>query len=179
MHKNVKKAPHYFLVHFEERFTSIKGTSTYGKPFVIICDNIPVNVYGFDSENEAKTFDPLKLRTLLIGGREQKILWSAPDEKTLLEEINNDQRVKDRVLKLSNHTLYGNIESLPECSRMYEDSEGMLLCGKPENKLNDGCCGGCVLQGFDQDEEFSDGFKCPMHEYWNRIFSEPRKKVVA
>ncbi|HVY35975.1 MAG TPA: hypothetical protein VG982_01710 [Candidatus Paceibacterota bacterium] len=178
MHKKITKAPHYYLVHFEERFTSVKGTAIYGKPFVVICDNIPVNVYGFASEDEARAFDPLKLRTLLIGGREQQILWNAPDEKTLLEEINNDQRVKDKVFTLSSHALHGNIENLPECSRMYKDSEGMLLCGKPENDSNDGCCGGCVLQGFDQNEEFYDGFKCPMHKYWNERLQLSRENVA-
>lgn len=168
MHEEIKKAPHYFLVHFEETFTSVKGTGTYGKPFVIVCDNTPVNVYGFDSEDEAKAFDPLILRTLLIGSREQTILWETLDKETLLKEIEDDQRVKDKVFKLSDHALYGSIEDLPECSRMHINKEGTLLCGKPENEFNDGCCGGCVLQGYDQEEIFCDGFKCPLLEYWNK-----------
>jgi hypothetical protein len=177
-HKNVTKAPHYFLVHFIERFTCINGANPKGKAYTITCDNVPVHVYGFNSEEESKIFDPLTLRGLLIGGRERKILWSAPNEEILIEEINNHPFVKEGVYTLSKDHLHGAIENLPECSRMHIDSDEMLLCGNPENEFNDGCYGGCVLQQFDQDEDMPGGFKCPMHVYWNELF-EKRKMAKA
>lgn len=170
MTKTIKKAPRYFLVHFEERFTSIRGAGTHGKAFVIICDNVPVNVYGFTSEEEARKFNPTELRRLLIGRRNQKLLWDASNEETLGKEIQNDKRIKDGVFFLRNDLKQGPIEKLPECTRMYLDSEEGLLCGKPENEYNDGCAGGCVLQGADQEEEFADGFKCPMYSHWENLF---------
>jgi hypothetical protein len=171
----VKKAPHYFLVHFTETFTSIQGSMASGKAYVIWCDNVSTNVYGFKSEDEAKAFDPLKLRSLLRGCREQKELWDAPDEETLLLQISADQRIKDKVYELNHHALYGAIENLPECKRMYIDDHEGLLCGRPENQYNDGCLGGCVLAGYDQDSDMPDGFKCPMHEYWENRLRERRK----
>lgn len=172
MKKEIKKAPHYFLVHFTESFTSVDKGNVSGKAYVIICDGVPTNVYGFKSEEEAKSFDPLKLRTLLRGSRYKKELWSSLNEETLIQEINADQRIKDGVYQLNHDRKGGAIENLPECQRMHVDSKGALLCGKPENKYGDGCCGGCVLQGYDQEEEFYDGFRCPMYAYWEKSFAK-------
>ena len=63
--KGIKKSPHYFLVHFKESATSVNGAHHTGKAYIIFCDDIPTNVYGFKSEEEAKSFDPLKLRSEL------------------------------------------------------------------------------------------------------------------
>jgi hypothetical protein len=180
-YNDITKAPHFFQVHFDETFTTVNGGMHHtGKAYTIICDNVAVHVYGFESEEEAKAFDPLKLRSYLIGSRNVSLLWEAVDEETLLKEINEDQRVKDKVYKLSTHSLYGPIENLPECERMHENKKiGELHCGKPTNEYGDGSCGGCVLQGYDQEEEFYGGFKCPVHTYWSKRFEEFQKKKVT
>jgi hypothetical protein len=176
MKKEIAKAPHYFMVHFTESFTSVNDAMASGKPYVIICDDVPTNVYGFHSEDEAKAFDPTKLRSLLRGAREKRELWEATSEAELLENIAKDQRVLDKVYTLSDDALYGAIENLPTCERMHLDASGDLHCGNPEGES---CFGGCVLQGYDQDEEFSNGFKCPMHEYWSKRYNESRKKLAV
>ena len=172
MEHSTTKAPHYFLVGFDETFVSIQGTGIYGTPYVITCDNIPVNVYGFTSELEAKAFDPLKLRRYLIGSRLQQLLIPADTREELDVIIQNDQRVKDGVFTLSTHSMYGPIESLPECKRMFLTREGRLQCGDTEG------CGGCILEGFDQEEEFSDGFKCPMYNRRERRTEEVQQEAV-
>jgi hypothetical protein len=175
-HKNVTKAPHYFHVHFDERLTCVNGVHSKGKPYTVVCDDVPVHVYGFKSEEEAKAFDPLKLRGLLIERRECDILWDAPNEEVLMEEINNHPFVKAGVYTLSKDHQHGAIENLPECSRMHRGSDEMLLCGNPDNGS---CYGGCVLQQFDQDEDMPGGFKCPMHVYWNDLFTKRKMAKVS
>lgn len=170
--KGITKAPHYFLVHFNEIATSVNGCNNTGKPYTIFCDGFATHVYGFRSEAEANEFDPLKLRSMMRASQDVKILWNAPDEETLMNEIVSDQRVIDGVYTLNHRRVLGAIENLPECQRMYKDADESLLCGKPQNEYGDGCYGGCVIQGNDQEEEFHDGFRCPIHEYWNKRFSK-------
>ncbi|MDQ5928641.1 MAG: hypothetical protein QG594_415 [Bacteroidota bacterium] len=167
--EGIIKAPHYFLVHFDERCVRLDGASLTGKPYPIICDNVAVNVYGFRTQKEADEFDPLILRRYAIGSHHQNEFWPGDDKEVLMQEIENDEHIKSGVYTLSTRPLLrGVIEDLPSCERMHKDPDGQLLCGKPINEYSDGCYGGCVLQGFEQDEEFHDGFRCPIHEYWNK-----------
>lgn len=173
--KGIKKAKHYFLVHFKETFTCINGPHTTGKAYIIFCDGVATNVYGFKSDEEAKKFDPLKLRSPMRGCKDTKILWDAPNEKVLMQELSNDPRIKSGVFELDHEHTRGAIEDLPKCKRMYKKPDGSLLCGKPINNSGDGCCGGCMLQGYDQEDPFGDGFECPMYPFFDKA---PKVKKV-
>ena len=179
---NFVKAPKYFTVHLTETFTSVNGTGLYGKAYPFNRGSLAVNVYGLTPE-EAEVFDPKTLNDLLVGSREVKILWDAPSKDELMKQINDDERVKNGVCVLSSDKFTEeNIEELPECQRMYVAIGGkhkdMILCGKPQNEYNDGCAGGCVLQCYDQEEEFSDGFKCPMHVHWGKQSEKFKAETV-
>jgi hypothetical protein len=177
--ESIVKAPHYFLVHFIESFVLLNGYDCSQpfprcKPYIIICDNVAKHVYGFTSEDEAREFDSTKLRSYIAGSRERNEYWEAEDEQTLMQKINDDERVKNRVYVLHDKARHGAIENLPECPRMHVDRTGYLHCGKPENEYGDGCRGGCVLKGYHQEEDMPDG-KCPMHVYWNNLFTQAKK----
>ncbi|MEO5645973.1 MAG: hypothetical protein ABIO57_02795 [Candidatus Paceibacterota bacterium] len=177
--KTIVKAPHYFLVHFDEKHTSVNGGDAHGKCYTFMCDGFAVNVYGFRSDEEATAFDSLSLRGYLIGSREVSTLWEADDEESLMKAIAADKRVIDGVYQLSKY-MWGSataIENLPTCQRMHINSEGDLLCGKPEGEYGDGCFGGCVIQGYDQEKEMPDG-PCPMHVYWDKRFEMQKQKVA-
>lgn len=163
----IVKAPKYFKVHFDESYVGIDGYDS-GRAYPITCDGFTCNVYGL-SEEEAVTFDPHRLRGLLRGSRLIDILWDAPDRETLMKEIENDERVKSGVYKLARWTLNGQIEDIPACSRMYIDKSDpalSILCGKPKNEFNDGCLGGCIIQGYDIEDETLEEIKCPLKKMW-------------
>ncbi|MBP6912507.1 MAG: hypothetical protein KBB86_01085 [Candidatus Pacebacteria bacterium] len=176
--KGIKKAPHYFLVHFNETFTCVNGADRTGKAYIIVCDNVPTNVYGFKSEEEAKSFNPLKLRRLMRGCKNTKLLWDAKNEEELMQSLNNDPRIKSGVFVLNHEHPRGAIEDLPKCKRMYKKPDESLLCGKPINSNGDGCCGGCMLEGYDQDEPFGD-FMCPMYPFFKKNPKVKKKKLFT
>jgi hypothetical protein len=175
--EGIKKAPHYFLVHFKERYAHLSDEEPTGKAHTIYCDGIATHVYGFKSDEEVEKFNPLELRKRMRGCKDTKILWDAENLKTLMQELENDPRVKSKVFVLDEEYPRGPIEDLPECERMYTTPDESLLCGKPQNEYGDGCYGGCVVQGNDQDEEFHDGFKCPIQIYWKESFEKLKVSV--
>ncbi len=165
----IVKAPHYFYVHYRERFTSVNGGfSGFGKAYPVEQDNVWVNVYGFRSEEEWKQFDSILLRGLLIGSENKKYLCAANSEEEVMKEIEADESFVRGICTLA--APFGRtsfIENLPECIKMHFDKENKdLLCGKPINEFGDGSMGGCVLASYDQEEEPFEGFKCPMKIYW-------------
>lgn len=165
---HIVKTPHLFLVTFKERYTSINADITSGKAWTKFCDGVAVNVYGFKDEAEAEAFDPLRLRGYLTPLRTKKILWPSQSKELLLAEIAKDEMFKNGAHKLSETAQYGAIENLPECSRMHSNTQnGQILCGKPENEHSDGCLGGCVLQGYDQEFD-PEHFICPVQDYWEK-----------
>ena len=149
--EDIEKSPHYFIAYFQERLTSVTRT-TSGTSYTKYRNGHAVEVYGFTNKEEADTFDESRLHNLMVGVRDHKIIWAAPDEATLHLEISNDPQVKAGSWWLSENTVWEQIENLPECERMHTNTKtGQVLCGKPKGEYGDGCCGGCILQGNDQE----------------------------
>ena len=172
--KNYVKAPHYFLVHLKERFTSVSGTQTSGKPYPMMCDGIAVNVYGFKSQEETNAFDPITLRTYLIGGRSKTRLFGGKTRELATHDIFDFLNSQKGAMQID-EKVSEPMEDLPTCERMHVNTKtGELFCGKPENQYHDGSCGGCVLDGNDQEFD-PDHIICPMQEYWNKRFEEKKK----
>ena len=176
---HITKTPHLFLVTLDECFTAVNGhTSRLGAYYPIICDGKPVNVYGFNNQQEAAHFDPTKLRNLLIGSGNTYELWAAETIEDLMRQLQEDPRIKNGTCKLSEHTLYGAIEDLPTCERMHtNEQDDMMLCGKPTDQYNTGCLGGCVIQHYDQ--EFDPDFiVCPLQRYYSERYLKSRQKAA-
>lgn len=179
------KAPHYFQVHFYERYVVLDNGCAHGKPYPITCDGFSYNVYGFRSAEEAALFDSKELRSILRATELKWQVWPADTLEELMEDINTDPRFKSGIYTLSEDNgcfgaPYGAIENLPSCERMHSGTDGYLYCGKPVGEYQDGCYGGCVLQGCDQDDEFHDGFQCPIKKFQRERFAEfQRKRMEA
>lgn len=167
--KLIEKAPRYFRIHVTERFTSLDPqASPRGNALAMCCDNVWVNVYHVP-DGERESFDPSRLRGLIILGRERVFHWVAKDRGDLLRQLDKDLDFQRNIFTLSESPFLhsDNIELLPECEKMHVHSKtGDLFCGKPKNELTDGCMGICILHRGDQDEyPFGDDFRCPMYAY--------------
>ncbi len=165
----IEKTPHLFEVTLMERFTSTQGEAFDSGPYYAkTIDHITVNVYGFKDQAEADAFDPEQLRSYLIGERPRTFLWEAENRHLLLEKINADPDIVSGSMRIAQdkEILYGAIHNLPGCERMHTNTKtGEILCGKPQNEFGDGCLGGCVIQGYDQ--EFDPEFLiCPLQKFY-------------